>query len=80
MMPAIMLRGQKYNYSGNRVQGAMGSLRALLRHCAALRAALPSAQDPLLPSLNILIAITGAFFGQDETLAGTWEETKTPTD
>lgn len=56
----------------------MGSLRALLRHCARLRAGLPSAQDPLLPSLNILIAITGAFFGQDEILAGTWEDADEP--
>lgn len=55
-------------------QGAMGALRAMLRHCASLRAAATSAEDPSLPSLNILIAITGAFFGQDETLAGCWEE------
>lgn len=57
-------------------QGAMGALRALLRHSAGLRARLDSADDPLLPSLNIIIAITGAFFGQDETLAGRWEESE----
>ncbi len=46
------------------MQGAMASLRALLRHCAQLRAKLTDPDDPLLPNLNILIAISGAFFGQ----------------
>lgn len=46
------------------VQGAMASLRSLLRHCARLRAALTDPNDSLLPNLNILIAITGGFFGQ----------------
>lgn len=55
----------------------MGALRGLLRHCACLRAAATSSEDPLLPSLNILIAITGAFFGQDEALAGRWESAVT---
>ena len=31
-------------------------------------------QDPQLPHLNILIAIAGAYFGQDEALAALWEE------
>ncbi len=48
--------------------------RALLRHCARLRAAASDPHDPLLPHLNILIAISGCYFGQDETLAAAWEE------
>lgn len=49
--------------------------RALLRCCAAARAALPGGpRDPLLPHLNVLTAIAGAYFGQDEELAGLWEE------
>lgn len=49
--------------------------RSLLRRCAATRAALPGGlQDPLLPHLNVLAAIAGAYFGQDEELAGLWEE------
>lgn len=42
----------------------MASLRSLLRHCARLRSKLTDPNDPLLANLNILIAITGAFFGQ----------------
>lgn len=57
-------------------QGAMASLRSLLRHCARLRAGVKDPNDPLLANLNILIAITGGFFGQDETLAGIWENTE----
>lgn len=45
-------------------QGAMASLRSLLRHCARLRAGVKDPNDPLLANLNILIAITGGFFGQ----------------
>lgn len=45
--------------------------RALLRRCCELRAALPAgpAAQEHLPRLNILIAITGAYFGQHEQLA-----------
>ena len=48
--------------------------RALLRRCAARRAEVVDADDPLLPHLNILIALAGCYFGQDEELAGMWEE------
>ncbi|KAK9810074.1 hypothetical protein WJX72_004382 [[Myrmecia] bisecta] len=44
-------------------------LRSLLRHCACLRADVLDAADPLLPHLNVMIAIAGAYFGQDEALA-----------
>jgi Survival motor neuron (SMN) interacting protein 1 (SIP1) len=58
------------------MQGAMASLRSLLRHCARLRAKVTDANDPLLSNLNIIIAITGGYFGQDETMAGIWENTE----
>ena len=48
--------------------------RALLRHCAALRASLPDARHPLLPHLNVFMVIAGGYFGQDEELAVLWEE------
>lgn len=47
---------------------AAASFRALLRRCAALRAAVGGADDPALPRLNVLIAVAGAYFGQDEGL------------
>lgn len=43
------------------------SMRALLRKVCALRAGLQRADDDLA-QYNILIAITGAYFGQDEHL------------
>jgi hypothetical protein len=50
-------------------QPAVGaSFRALLRHCCRLRAGLKQASDPLLPQLNVLITVAGAYFGQDEQL------------
>ena len=58
------------------LQGAMASLRSLLRHCARLRARVTDANDPLLSNLNIIIAITGGYFGQDESMAGIWENTE----
>jgi hypothetical protein len=33
-----------------------------------------AAADPLLPHLNILIIIAGAYFGQDEELATMWDD------
>lgn len=54
--------------------GTCALFRSLLRHCARLRAALLHARDPLLPHLNVLIAIAGGYFGQDEELATLWEE------
>ncbi|GBF92079.1 hypothetical protein Rsub_04426 [Raphidocelis subcapitata] len=47
---------------------AAASFRALLRRCAALRAGVGGADDPALPRLNVLIAVAGAYFGQDEGL------------
>ena len=47
------------------------TLRALLRHASALRlseALGASAAHPSLPRLNVLVAIAGGYFGQDETL------------
>jgi hypothetical protein len=44
--------------------------RGVLRHCAALRARVADSGDPLLPRLNVLIAVAGAYFGQDEGLVG----------
>ena len=52
----------------------MAALRSMLRLCAQLRAGLTDPADPQLANLNILIAISGAFFGQDESLAGIWDE------
>lgn len=42
--------------------------RALLRHCCRLRAGLTNVADPLLPALNVLIVVAGAYFAQDEQL------------
>jgi len=42
--------------------------RALLRHCSKLRSGLQRQEDPLLPQLNVLIVVAGAYFGQDEQL------------
>lgn len=47
--------------------------RQLLKLCAAQRAAATGADDPLLPHLNIHIALAGAYFGQDEELAAVWD-------
>ncbi|KAI8469388.1 MAG: survival motor neuron interacting protein 1-domain-containing protein [Monoraphidium minutum] len=44
------------------------ALRGLLRHCAALRGRVEAAEDPLLARLNVLIAVAGAYFGQDESM------------
>lgn len=48
--------------------------RALLRRCAAQRAGLPPGRHPLAAHLNVLIAVAGAYFGQDEGLAAVWDE------
>eukprot|EP00877_Chromochloris_zofingiensis_P010370 jgi/Chrzof1/5587/Cz16g08080.t1 len=44
------------------------ALRSLLRYCAKLRCQLSEASDPLLPQLNVLMTVAGAYFGQDEEL------------
>jgi survival of motor neuron protein-interacting protein 1 len=44
------------------------ALRGLLRHCCKLRNAVSQAGDPLLPKLNVLIVMAGAYFAQDEQL------------
>lgn len=43
-------------------------LRALLRHCVEARRQLGNERDPMLPHLNVLLAVTGGYFGQDELL------------
>ena len=48
--------------------------RSLLRHCLSLRAALSDVYDPLLPHLNIMIVVSGAYFGQDPDLAWAYSE------
>ncbi|KAG2488435.1 hypothetical protein HYH03_012942 [Edaphochlamys debaryana] len=45
------------------------ALRELVRRCSAWRASLSSPSDPCLPRLNLLLAVAGAYFGQDEGLA-----------
>ena len=47
---------------------AAACFRGVLRRCAALRAGVGDRGDPLLPRLNVLIAVAGAYFGQDEGL------------
>lgn len=42
--------------------------RAVLRHCCKLRSMVDAASDPLLPKLNVLIVMAGAYFAQDEQL------------
>ncbi|WIA29016.1 hypothetical protein OEZ86_011533 [Tetradesmus obliquus] len=44
------------------------ALRAVLRHCCKLRGVVSQAGDPLLPKLNVLIVMAGAYFAQDEEL------------
>lgn len=44
------------------------AFRAVLRHCCRLRAGVATAADPLLPKLNVLIVLAGAYFAQDEHL------------
>ncbi len=45
------------------------SFRSLYKRCVGWRARLSSAHDPLLPILNVLVAVAGAYFKQDELLA-----------
>ena len=43
--------------------------RGLFRKCSVMRADLISGpEDPLLPLLNMLVIISGGYFGQDESL------------
>jgi survival of motor neuron protein-interacting protein 1 len=44
------------------------AFRAVLRHCCKLRALVSGASDPMLPKLNVLIVMAGAYFAQDEQL------------
>ena len=46
--------------------------RALLRKCKEWRAKSEASTDPLLPHLNVLIALAGGFFRQDEELSALW--------
>lgn len=48
--------------------------RAILRKCCRLRAAVRGCHDLSLPHLNIIIVISGAYFGQDEMLASYQDE------
>lgn len=49
--------------------GVAAALRALLRHCSDARDALQPAERPgALPRLNLLVAVAGGYFGQDELL------------
>ena len=45
------------------------SMRGLLRVLCSLRARISSSRDPLIARVNVLIAIAGSYFGQDEQLA-----------
>mmetsp|Transcript_28797 Transcript_28797/g.81115 ORF Transcript_28797/g.81115 Transcript_28797/m.81115 type:complete len:290 (-) Transcript_28797:757-1626(-) len=49
--------------------GMEASMRALVRHAATLRAAMDSPADPRLPRVNLLAALAGGYFRQDETLS-----------
>lgn len=44
------------------------AFRAVLRHCCKLRSAVAAETDPMLPKLNVLIVMAGAYFAQDEQL------------
>lgn len=44
------------------------TLRALHRHCAHARNLLGSAEEAALPALDVLLAVAGGYFGQDEVL------------
>ncbi|EFJ40264.1 hypothetical protein VOLCADRAFT_99965 [Volvox carteri f. nagariensis] len=45
------------------------ALRELVRRCSAWRATLEHPDDPVLPRLNVLLAVAGGYFGQDEHLS-----------
>lgn len=53
--------------------GTAALFRQLLRCCAAQRAAAPGPAGPELPHLNVAIIVAGAYFRQDEDLAGMWD-------
>ncbi|GIL82412.1 hypothetical protein Vretimale_11850 [Volvox reticuliferus] len=44
------------------------AMRDLVRRCSAWRADLKHPEDPVLPRLNVLLAVAGGYFGQDELL------------
>jgi gem associated protein 2 len=48
--------------------------RALLRRCCEWRAETKERFDPLLPHLNVLIVLAGAYFGQDESLSALFDD------
>ncbi|GLI70168.1 hypothetical protein VaNZ11_014791 [Volvox africanus] len=45
------------------------AMRDLVRRCSAWRADLKHPEDPVLPRLNVLLAVAGGYFGQDEVLS-----------
>lgn len=45
------------------------SFRSMLRHFASWRSTVTSQDDAMLPYMNVMISIAGAYFGQDEQLA-----------
>lgn len=49
--------------------GGAAGFRALFARCAALRAGVGGPGDPLLPRANVLMAVAGAYFGQDPGMA-----------
>lgn len=54
----------------------LAAIRLLLRYCAEKRANLKEGSNDtaeLLPRLNLLIAISGGYFGQDEQMAAMFD-------
>ncbi|GLC36408.1 hypothetical protein PLESTB_000765000 [Pleodorina starrii] len=45
------------------------AMRDLVRRCSFWRASLERSDDPVLPRLNVLLAVAGGYFGQDEQLS-----------
>ena len=56
------------------IQRSVTVNRTIILECAMCRAAVTSKDDPALTNLNVLIAITGGYFGQDEELSRVLDE------